>query len=88
MILLCISLYISIHKKILYIVHNGTIPALCSILTVSDPKIITVALEGLENILKAGMERPGEINDRILEIFSDCGGIDKLEELQDHAVSH
>jgi importin subunit alpha-6/7 len=70
--------------QILYIIHHGAVPALCSLLTVSDTKIVTVALEGLENMLKAGVQRQGQINDRILEMFDECGGITKLEELQDH----
>ena len=32
----------------------GTIPPLCGLLQVTDIKVVTVALEGLENILKAG----------------------------------
>lgn len=70
--------------QILYIVHHGAIPALCNLLNVADAKIITVALEGLENILKAGIEKPGEVNDRILEIFSECGGLEAIEGLQSH----
>ena len=33
---------------------TGTIPPLCGLLQVTDIKVVTVALEGLENILKAG----------------------------------
>lgn len=35
----------------------GCIPPLCDLLTVADPKIVQVALNGLENILKAGDQR-------------------------------
>ena len=66
-------------------VHHSAIPALSSLLNVGDTKIITVALEGLENILKAGQGKSGDINDRIIEIFSECGGLERIEGLQDHA---
>ena len=35
-------------------VQCGCIPPLCELLTVQDAKIIQVALNGLDNILKAG----------------------------------
>jgi Armadillo/beta-catenin-like repeat len=38
--------------QIKYLVQQGCIPPLCELLTVHDAKIVTVALEGLENILK------------------------------------
>lgn len=69
--------------QILYVVYHGAISALCTLLNVSDVKIITVALEGLENILKAGKLRP-DFNDRILEYFNECEGVDKIENLQEH----
>lgn len=41
-------------EQIRYIVVEGCIPPLCNLLTVMDPKIIQVALSGLENILRVG----------------------------------
>lgn len=41
-------------EQIKYLVEAGCIPPLCDLLTTFDPRIITVALEGLENILKVG----------------------------------
>lgn len=37
-----------------YFVDQGCIPPLCDLLTVMDAKIIRVALNGIENILKIG----------------------------------
>jgi hypothetical protein len=34
-------------------VKQGCIKPLCDLLVVADPRLITVALEGIENILKA-----------------------------------
>lgn len=41
-------------EQIRYLVAQGCIPPLCALLTVMDPKIIRVALIGLENILRLG----------------------------------
>jgi len=41
-------------EQIRYLVDQGTIPPLCDFLTSMDVKIIQVALNGLENILKVG----------------------------------
>ena len=40
-------------EQIHTLVQAGAIRPLCDLLTCSDPRIITVALEGIENILKA-----------------------------------
>ena len=40
--------------QIKYLVQCGCIKPLCDLLTCSDVRIVTVALEGLENILKIG----------------------------------
>lgn len=42
------------HEQIKYLVHIGCIKPLCELLVCSDVRIVTVALEGLENILKVG----------------------------------
>lgn len=40
--------------QIRYLAMQGCIPPLCDLLTVMDPKIVQVALNGLENILRLG----------------------------------
>jgi hypothetical protein len=37
-------------------VKQGCIKPLCDLLTVADPRLITVALEGIENILKVSFK--------------------------------
>lgn len=39
-----------------FIIEQGAIPPLCELLSVSDAKIIQVAFNGLDNILKLGAE--------------------------------
>uniref|UniRef100_A0A182YSJ9 Importin N-terminal domain-containing protein n=2 Tax=Anopheles stephensi TaxID=30069 RepID=A0A182YSJ9_ANOST len=56
---------------------------MCELLTVMDPKIITVALNGLENILKVGEEQRTKPNPYAVMI-EECYGLDKLEFLQSH----
>ncbi len=41
-------------EQIRFLVDQGCIPPLCDLLTVMDSKIIQVALNGLENILRLG----------------------------------
>ena len=52
-----LSLPLSLSITLLFFLSSsplGTIPPLCGLLQVTDIKVVTVALEGLENILKAG----------------------------------
>ena len=39
-----------------FLVEKGILKALCSVLAMKDPRILAVALEGIENVLKAGKE--------------------------------
>ena len=39
-----------------YLVRNDCIPPLCDLLGAQDPRIILVALNGLDNILRSGKE--------------------------------
>merc|ERR1712003_557116 len=43
-------------EQIKFLVQQGCIRPLCDLLSVNDTKIVTIALEGLENILKVGEE--------------------------------
>lgn len=43
--------------QIKYLVTQSCIKPLCDLLTCADPRIIVVALEGLENILKVCLDR-------------------------------
>ena len=43
-------------EQIRFLVDQGCIPPLCDLLTVMDSKIVQVALNGLEHILRAGLQ--------------------------------
>jgi len=50
-------------------------------------KIVTVALEGLENILKVGLALGANVGNDMVTLITNCGGLNKLEELQNHENS-
>lgn len=39
-----------------YLVDIGCIPKICDLLTVQDPRVLLVTLEGLDNILRVGLD--------------------------------
>lgn len=76
------------HEQIRFLVSQGCIKPLCDLLTCSDAKIIIVALEGLENILRVGavdkeLAGPTGIN-QYAQFIEDAEGVDKIEDLQEH----
>ncbi|KAF4675874.1 hypothetical protein FOL47_007115 [Perkinsus chesapeaki] len=76
--------------QVRYVVdHYNAIPAICTVLEVKDSRIVQVALEAIETILKLGsqeQEKTGETMNRYLELLEECGGLGKIEELQeDHS---
>jgi len=68
------------------IVSQGVIPPMCELFICPDPKIVLAAMEGIENILRVGKRdapQYGGVN-KFAEFVEECGGLDKLEELQQH----
>uniref|UniRef100_M4EPP5 IBB domain-containing protein n=1 Tax=Brassica campestris TaxID=3711 RepID=M4EPP5_BRACM len=76
------------HEQIQYLVNQGCIKPLCDLLICPDPRIVTVCLEGLENILKISeadkeMGLNGGVN-LYAQIIEESDGLDKIENLQSH----
>jgi importin subunit alpha-2 len=71
-------------EQILYLASQGAINPLCQLLSVADAKVITVALEGLENILRTASAAGDVIFQRTISNVSECGGLNLIEELQNH----
>lgn len=76
-------------EQVDYLVQCGAIQALCGLLHVVDNKMIQVAMNGLENILKAGQAQAGtpgfeEGNNKYAVLVEECSGLDKIEYLQSH----
>jgi len=75
--------------QIRYLVSQGCIKPLCDLLACPDNKIIQVALDGLENILKVGeldkqAAGEGAIN-RYALFIEECGGMEKIHDCQTNA---
>ncbi|CAL1398631.1 unnamed protein product [Linum trigynum] len=76
------------HDQIKFLVSQGCIKPLCDLLICPDPRIVTVCLEGLENILKVGeadknLGNSGDVN-VFSQLIDDAEGLEKIENLQSH----
>lgn len=76
------------HEQIKFLVTQGCIKPLCDLLVCPDPRIVTVCLEGLENILKVGEAEKSNGNTGEVNVFAqmidDAEGLEKIENLQSH----
>ncbi|CAM6078468.1 unnamed protein product [Sphagnum tenellum] len=76
------------HEQIKYLVNQGCIKPLCDLLTCPDPRIVTVSLEGLENILKVGEAEKDLGNSSGINLYAryidEAEGLEKIENLQTH----
>ncbi|KAI9196577.1 hypothetical protein LWI28_025123 [Acer negundo] len=74
------------HEQVKYLVDQGCIKPLCDLFVCPDPRIITVCLEGLENILKVGEAEKhvtGDVN-HYAQLVDEAEGLEKIENLQSH----
>lgn len=69
-----------------FLVNQGCIKPLCDLLTSGDSRVIQVALDGLENILKVGeLDRVSNNNvNKMAEYIEVADGTDKIHQLQMH----
>ncbi|CAA6669127.1 unnamed protein product [Spirodela intermedia] len=76
------------HEQIKFLVSQGCIKPLCDLLICPDPRIVTVCLEGLENILKIGEAEKNlgktEGVNVYAQLIDDAEGLEKIENLQSH----
>ena len=72
--------------QIRQLVEAGVIKPMCDLLTSTDAKIIMVALEGLENILRVGKQDAAGVNEnnRYARMVEEEHGLEALEQLQQH----
>uniref|UniRef100_W5M682 Importin subunit alpha n=2 Tax=Lepisosteus oculatus TaxID=7918 RepID=W5M682_LEPOC len=74
-------------EQMRYLVEMGCIKPLCDLLTLMDSKIVQVALNGLENILRLGEQeakRNGSGVNPYCALIEEAYGLDKIEFLQGH----
>merc|ERR1711942_351989 len=67
-------------EQIATIANLGVVPILCDLLTVRDSKVTLVILDGITNILTTG-QKMGQL-DLVCNQIEECGGLDKIEALQ------
>ncbi|WMV31759.1 hypothetical protein MTR67_025144 [Solanum verrucosum] len=76
------------HDQIKFLVSQGCIKPLCDLLVCPDPRIVTVCLEGLENILKIGEADKDLGNTEGVNVYAqlidEAEGLEKIENLQSH----
>jgi importin subunit alpha-2 len=73
-------------EQVRFLVGQGCISPLCDLLTVMDSKIVQVALTGIENILRHGVQEVdanGGVNPYAVMV-EECYGLDQIEFLQNH----
>uniref|UniRef100_A0AAQ6AMX8 Importin subunit alpha n=1 Tax=Amphiprion ocellaris TaxID=80972 RepID=A0AAQ6AMX8_AMPOC len=63
-----------------FLVEQNVIPPFCNLLSVKDSQVVQVVLDGLKNILIMA----GDEASTIAEIIEECGGLEKIENLQQH----
>ncbi|KAA3455599.1 importin subunit alpha-4-like [Gossypium australe] len=83
------AISIGSHEQIQYLVKQGCMKPLCDLLACSDPRIVTLCLEGLDNILKIGeadktLRNNGRGGNIYTEMIEECDGLEKIENLQSH----
>ncbi|CAF1450808.1 unnamed protein product, partial [Didymodactylos carnosus] len=67
--------------QVAYVVEQGVIHPLCNLLQQHDAQVLQVCLDAIHNILK--QTAADKIDDVTTEI-EECGGLDKIENLQNH----
>merc|ERR1712227_1112196 len=67
-------------SQVAFLVTQGVIPPFCNLLNCKDTQVIQVVLDGLNNMLKLA----GPDVEAVAAMVEECGGLDKIESLQNH----
>jgi len=67
------------------LVELGALPALVNGLNIQEPSLVSCVLDAIETMLKKGATLADEVGgeNRVCGLVEECGGLSKLEELQD-----
>lgn len=67
-------------SQVARLIEEGVIPPFCDLLTCKDVQVVQVVLDGISNMLRmAGLQV-----DQLASMIEECGGLDKIEALQNH----
>uniref|UniRef100_A0AAQ5Y0C5 Importin subunit alpha n=1 Tax=Amphiprion ocellaris TaxID=80972 RepID=A0AAQ5Y0C5_AMPOC len=66
--------------QVAHLIEKQVIPPFCNLLTVKDAQVVQVVLDGLSNILKMADDEA----ETIANLIEECGGLEKVEQLQNH----
>ncbi|XP_048658922.1 importin subunit alpha-3 isoform X2 [Marmota marmota marmota] len=75
-----VPMIIHLLDKVAYLIQQNVIPPFCNLLTVKDAQVVQVVLDGLSNILKMAEDEA----ETIANLIEECGGLEKIEQLQNH----
>lgn len=70
-------------EQVAYVLQQGVLVPFCQLLSVDDAQILVVVLDGISNILKLAAADENDLIALTSQI-EECGGLDKIEELQNH----
>jgi hypothetical protein len=70
-------------EQVAYVLQQGVLTPFCQLLQLDDPQILVVVLDGISNILKMAAPNDADLLALTSQI-EECGGLDKIEELQNH----
>ncbi|CAF0751528.1 unnamed protein product [Didymodactylos carnosus] len=68
-------------EQVAYVVEQGVISPLCNLLQQQDAQVLQVCLDAVHNILK---QTTTDRLDYVTTEIEGCGGLDKIENLQNH----
>ncbi|OXA51527.1 importin subunit alpha-3 [Folsomia candida] len=71
-------------EQVSYLISCGVIPPFCNLLSCKDSQVIQVVLDGIHNMLKMIGGGTSEEVERVCGQIEECGGLDKIESLQNH----
>lgn len=67
-------------RQVAELIQEGVIPPFCNLLNCKDTQVISVVLDGINNMLKMA----GDQVHQLTAMIEECGGLDKIEMLQTH----
>ncbi|MFH4980751.1 hypothetical protein AB6A40_007460 [Gnathostoma spinigerum] len=71
-------------KQVMQIFKEGGLEAICSVLDTPNSELCSNLLDTLNNVLKIGKANDPMRFSNMLDRIEECGGLEKIEALQDH----